>query len=173
MRDAVDQHGVFYERDGIVQTIGAYLIGVTAAALLYSLVCRLGSGKLVTSVIRMVCGVFMALAVIAPWAKLEWRMPSKLDGFQAEAEELAAQGEKTAREAMAQIINQKLRTYILDKAGSLGLELEVEIVLSQEDVPTPVAVTLRGAVSPYHKEILGDYLLRELGISKEAQRWIA
>ncbi len=155
-----------------MEAVGTYLIGVTAAALLCGLVTRLGSGKLTAAVLRTACGMFMALAVVNPLLKLEFRVPSNLLQLQEEGEQWAALGENSGREEMSHIITGQLRTYILDKAGSLGLELEVEIELSQEELPVPVAVTLRGDVSPYNKELLGDYMQKELGIGKEAQKWI-
>ncbi len=157
-----------------MEAIGAYLVGVTAAALLCALVGKLGFGKLNGAVIKVLCGVFMALAVVAPWADFKLKLPvDVVFGFQVMGEQAAAEGEDSAREAMAAIITEQVGTYILDKAVGLGLELQVEVILSEDELPVPVGVTLRGDASPYSKGVLGDYIRDNLGIAKEAQTWIS
>ncbi len=154
--------------------VGAYLIGVTAAALLCALVTKMGFGHLTGAMIKMVCGVFMAMAVVAPWSTL--RLQDATDfvvKIQDSGADLAAQGEKTARDAMANIISGRTQTYILEKAASLDLKLAVEVSLSDEEIPIPIGVTLRGTASPYGREVLGEYIRTELGISEEAQIWIS
>lgn len=155
-----------------MDSIGSYLLGVTAAALLCALVGKLGLTGLTGAMLKLVCGLFMALAVVAPWRS--FRFDYSLDWItdvQSQGEVLASQGENTAREAMAAGISGQVRTYILDKAELLGLELEVEVSLSEELVPE--SVTLRGQTSPYAKRVLEDYIRDSLGISKEAQIWIS
>ncbi len=157
-----------------MEAIGAYLLGVTAAALLCAVVSKLGAGHLTGSVMKVLCGLFMALAVVAPWAELQLKLPSDvLSDFQILGEDLAAQGEKTARDTMAAIITEQTAAYILDKAGALGLELDVEVMISDDEIPVPLGVTLRGAVSPYHKGVLEDHIQNNLGIDKEALIWIS
>ncbi len=156
-----------------MQAIGEYLVGVTAAALLCGLVPKLGFGKLNGAVIRLLCGVFMALAVLAPWTKLKLKLPTDfISGFESYGEELAAQGENSSRQAMEEIITRQVGTYILDKAASLGLDVTVEVALSGDEFPVPVGVTLRGAAAPYGKGVLEEYIRDQLGISKEAVKWI-
>lgn len=157
-----------------MEAIGEYLIGVTAAALLCALVGKLSVSGMSGAVIRMICGVFMAMAVVAPWATLRLDAPLELvTNVQSDAEAIASQGENSAREAMAGIISGQVRTYILDKADAMGLDLEVSVELTDADLPVPVAVTLKGEISPYHKGVLGDAIRDDLGIGKEAQTWIS
>ena len=157
-----------------MQAIGEYLIGVTAAALLCAVVGKLSISGLSGAVIKMMCGVFMALAMVAPWAKIRLTVPLDLVlDAQEEAASLVSQGENSARETMAGIISEGVRSYILDKAGTMGLDLEVTVKLSDEDIPVPVAVTLKGEISPYHKGVLGDAIRDDLGIGKEVQTWIS
>ena len=63
-------------------------------------------------------------------------------------------------------------SYILSKAESLGAKLEVTVELSDELYAKPVAVQLTGAVSPYAKQTLTQMIEEELGLNREAQRWI-
>ncbi len=154
--------------------IGEYLVGVTAAALLCSLVGKLGFGKLNGGILKLLCGAFMALAVLAPWRSLRLELPSELlSDFQTMGDQAAEEGENSAREAMAEIISQQTRAYILDKAASLDMDLTVEVTLSDDEIPAPVGVTLRGSASPYGKDVLRDYIQDQLGIKKEAQIWIS
>lgn len=154
-----------------METVGRYLIGVTAAALLCALVGKLDLTGTAGAMLRLVCALVMALAVVSPWKTFQWNPDLNWIGdAQAQGEALAVQGENSAREAMTAGITGQVRTYILDKAAQLGLELEVEVFLS-EDL-RPVAVTLRGQVSPYSKGVLESYILENLGIEKGAQKWI-
>lgn len=156
-----------------MERIGEYMIGVTAAGLLCALVGKLSFDGLTGAMLRLVCGLFMALAVVAPWKEfspdfsLDW-----VEEIRTEGEAMAAQGENSARQAMAERISEQVRSYILDKAEDLGLMLEVSVRLSEDAVPVPMAVTLRGQASPYCKSVLEDYIRDNLGIGKEAQTWI-
>ncbi len=154
--------------------IGEYLIGVTAAAMLCALVKKLGSGKLTGAVTQAVCGIFMALAVVAPWRKIDLRLPADWIGdFQNYGEVLATDGENHSREVMEGIITDRVRTYIMDKAASLDLALDVEVVLSDDELPVPVSVKLKGAASPYSRETLSDFIRDHLDIAREEQIWIS
>lgn len=156
-----------------MEAIREYLIGVTAAALVCALVTRLQGKGTVGAVIRLMAGLFMALAVVSPW--LDIRLDGLVDftsDLQLEADALAAQGENSAREAMAEVITGQTRTYILDKAASLGASLTVEVALTAQELPVPRAVTLRGSISPYAKQELSAYIAVNLGIGTEAQTWI-
>lgn len=157
-----------------MEAINAYLVRVTAAALLCAIAGRLAFSGLTGAVIRTVCGVFLALVVVAPWKDLQLTgLTDITSDIRLDADTAVAEGENSAQEAMAELISEQVRAYILDKAADLGLELEVDVELSAETVPMPVAVTLRGAASPYAKAALQDDIRDSLGIGKEAQTWIS
>ena len=58
----------------------------------------------------------------------------------------------------------------MDKAHSLGADIQVEVMLSNEQYPVPKQVRLKGDVAPYARTQLIKFL-EELGISEENQIW--
>lgn len=153
--------------------IGAYLISVTAAALLSGMITRLSGGGAVGAAVRLTAGIMMALVVVSPLVNIRLSSLAQLgSGIEQQAQQITADGENKAREELAAIITERTRSYILDKAEDLGAEIRVEVVLSQDSLPVPCAVTVYGAVSPYAKSVLSDCLEDELGILSEDQTWI-
>ena len=59
-----------------------------------------------------------------------------------------------------------------DKAKELGLNLNVEVTLSDDDTAAPAEAALWGETSPGAKSQLQRILSEDLGIPKENQRWI-
>ena len=152
--------------------MGGYLMQVIAGGILCCVVRQLLGGKgAVASAVKLISGVFMTLIVIAPILNVRIdTVLDDLDQFKMDGIYAAEDGEKYSKDAMAQIIIDKTQAYILDKAKSLGAEIKVELELTDERIPC--AVTVTGKISPYAKQALSQYLESELGIPKEAQRWI-
>ena len=154
--------------------IREYLISITATALICSAAVKLINKGMIGAVVKLIAGIIMVLAVVAPWLSI--RLDSLQDfasDIRVEAGDVAAEGENSARQAMAAIITGEVRTYILEKAESLGVELTVEVELREDDLPVPDAVRLQGQVSPYAKSVLTEYIAVNLGIAAEDQIWIS
>ncbi len=155
------------------ESIRQYLLTVTAAALICAIVNTLtGPSGTVKAVLKLLTGLFLAASVISPWIQIR---PLDLSGFtdtlQIEGAQAVAAGEEAAQESMGEIIKQRVAAYILDKAESLELDLEVEVTLDGADPPQPCGVTITGAAAPYAKEVLRAYIEDNLGIAKENQWW--
>ena len=122
--------------------------------------------------IRMVCSLFLAIVIIEPFSHLKL---SYLTAFAENCEEVsqtaASMGTKLADDARREIIKAEAEAYILDKAGSYGLQLYVCVTLCEDDIPVPESVCLTGAVSPYARTKLEMLIEDELGIPKERQLW--
>lgn len=153
-----------------MEALRQYIISVVAAALLCSLVTELMPGGRAKQIIRMVCGLFLAYTVLQGLTGLELTTPDWADTSRNEARQAAALGESLGEEALAQVIKEQTRAYILDKATALGLQLEVEVTLDEGGIPW--AVTLSGQVAPYERRQLESAIALDLGISKENQQWI-
>lgn len=152
--------------------MGPYLITVTAAALICAIAVKAVKNGTIHSLIRLLCGVFMALTVVSPWLKIRIDSLSDITSvIWNDASAAAGTGEKLAREAMVSYIKEKTQAYILDKAKVLGVSLDVEVTVSGDDIPIPEGVIVTGAVSPYNRSILTDYIRENLGIDTEAQIW--
>lgn len=157
-----------------MQAIREYLVRVTAAALLCGVAGKLLPGGSVGAVLKMICGILMALLVVNPVLKLELsELTDFADRITMEADDAVAEGEQQAQTALCEGIIVQTRAYIQDKANELGAELLVEVELTNDQIPVPCGVTLQGQISPYAKSVLSDYLEKSLGIRAEAQTWIS
>ena len=155
-----------------MEAAGQYLISVTATALLCGLVGKLVCKGPASYVIKLMTGILMALTIVSPLLHIRLdQVMDLVDDIQIRADNVAQEGENTAREAIAQRITEQLETYILDKAESMGVELIVTFELESKGLPVPCAVTLEGNVGPYAKGVLTDYIAQNLGIEAEAQIW--
>ncbi len=156
-----------------MQSIGTYLLRLTAAALICGIITAFFEKKgAFDGVMRLLAGIFLTLNILSPWVQLrldgwmDW-----VDGFSVSADGLSQAGENAARDAMAKGISEKTQAYILDKAQSLGAQVQVEVILDDSAIPVPCGVRLTGNISPYAKQTLTHFLETELGISPEEQRW--
>lgn len=114
----------------------------------------------------------MALTVVGPLVNVKLGDLEDLTlDFRVDAQALTAEGENSAREAMAQIISEQTAAYILDKAESLGASISVTVSLSDDPYPVPTAVQLEGSVSPYARKELNGYISENLGIEAEEIEW--
>lgn len=173
MPAAAHQSGVFYERGGGIDTLRGYLFGVLSAALLCALVTRLmGEKGTLATLTKLIAGLFLAFTVVRPLAEIDlsgltdWTLQ-----YEDEAARAVAAGESQTRNALAGLITERTQAYILDKAQALNTVLEVEVKLSDDDIPVPVKVRLSGKVSPYAKGRLQSIITEDLGIEKENQIW--
>lgn len=152
-----------------------YLLGILACALICGIAMELtGKKGSNAAVIKLLCGVFMLLCVVSPLFNVRVGPLADLtEQYRAEADTFTRDGEILAQEQYQAVITQRTEAYILDKAVSLGAEIDVEVVLAEDAPSAPKAVTIRGRVSPYAKGLLSSWLTSELGIATEEQRWIA
>ncbi len=156
-----------------MEGVRAYLLSVCASAILCGVVLRLlGKKDAPAAVGKMVCGVFLTLAVLQPLARLRPGLWENLS-FDAEqaAQQAVQQGQAESKKALEKIIKDKAEAYILEKAGQLSASVTVEVSVGGDSIPVPQSVRLDGAVTPYAKSRLQTIISEELGISKENQIW--
>jgi hypothetical protein len=153
-----------------MEAIKEYLVAITSAALICGLVNALAGGKSTTAkLLRLLCGLFMAATVMKPLVDIQITdIRSFVDQLTVDADLAVMNGEEIASNEMKRIIKEKTETYILDKAKTLGAELEVDVTL---DGVIPTAVTLKGNISPFAKASLCETIARDLGIALEEQIW--
>ena len=156
-----------------MEAIGRYILSVTAASILLGIAQTLVGKKGGTAaLVRLIGGLFLTFTVIAPLADMD--LNAAFDApwdFAQQGGAIAAQGEQITRDKLQSIIKQRCEAYILDRANTLHAQLEVEVTLSQDDIPIPTTVQLRGSVSPYAKKNLQAWLSDDMGIPKENQIW--
>lgn len=156
-----------------MEHISKYVLSIVCAAVLSGIVTRLPcQDSLMKKLIQTVVGIFVVFTLIQPFSGIKIKDPASwLEEFSMDAKDAAAEGEKWTNNALQQSIKKQIEAYILDKAAAIGASLEVEVVLSKDSLPVPVAVVLNGDISPYDKVQMAGILERELGITGENQIW--
>ena len=132
-----------------MDAVRRYVMTLAAAAMLCALVKAIAPGhKGQEKILSLVCGIFLLATALGPLGLL--RLPELSDPTaqaRVEAGQAAERAEEEAKQQMTAIISEEAVSYILDKAGDLGLELEVQVELDENLLPW--SVRLQGAVSPY------------------------
>lgn len=173
MLDAFDQYCLLHEGNELMSAISAYLIEVICITLLCSIVNHmLKDTGTVSGVVKLLSGVVVTVAILSPLVEIPLALDTGfLDSYVQTGQQYILDGQQLALEEKTQFIKSQSKAYILDKATSLGAELEVEVVLgSKEDIPYE-KVLLRGKISPYAKQKLSHDIANDLGIPLEALQW--
>ncbi len=157
-----------------MEFIKQYLLSITAAAIICSLAISLiGKKGAYAAVIKLICGLFLALTAFSPLTGIQITdFSSYLSDLTNSADSAVFAGQHTANEATATIIKSETEAYILDKASSMGLNIEVEVTVSDTSPPAPVCIRISGTISPYAKQQLRSIISSDLGIPEDKQTWI-
>ncbi len=149
-----------------------WILSLTGAALVCAAALRLTPEGRVKGVLRMLCAVTMAAALLSPFLR-DSALPDyalELARYRAAAEALTGEGAALGQELDRGIIEQRMEAYILDKARSLGAPLtgaRVTLRWSTEGIWLPDRAELTGTYS----ETLSRLLESERGIPRQAQTW--
>ena len=150
-----------------------YLLSVIAAAIISGCIMSLvGKNLSVNHLIRLLCGIFVTVTILKPVT--QFRIPSADELFQNvtdDAQVHIQNGIDEAAREQKRIITQHTEAYILEKASAYNCDLKVCILLSEEAPYEPIGIRLSGAVSPYAKRLLSNWLRESLNIPTEAQEW--
>lgn len=154
-------------------SIREYIFSVASAAVICGILNPLMEKKgSAGSLGKLFCGVFLAITLIRPFTDISFgALTDWLDESNAEASAVVMDGEQTLNDSMREVIKNKCEAYILDKAASLGVDVQAEVGLDPEKPYAPVSVIVVGSVAPYKKAALEDILTQDLGIPKEQIQW--
>ena len=157
-----------------MEKIGQYLLSLICASILCGIVSGLlGKSGTQAAVGKLLCGVFLTIALIKPWASVQLEaFGDYLNAFSADAQMIIDNTVSETDKQRMRIIKTQLETYILDKAASLEVDITVDVELQNIQPHIPCAVTIYGAVSPSAKSLLQQLMEEDLGISREDQQWI-
>ena len=156
-----------------MQSLRSYILSIVASSIICACV-QVLIGKKGTSakLIRMVCGIYMAIVFVTPLHKIDFSIYTDyFSGIMHQAEDAVSEGQNIAQQKRKEIIIRQTQSYILDKASSFGVDVEVAVTVSDDATQAPNAITIKGAVSPYVKKMLTNYIEEQIGIPKEAQTW--
>ena len=154
--------------------MGEYLLTVTTAAIICSIVKQIVGEKSTTGKItKVVSGIFMTLTLVSPFMDFQISEIGRyMEDFRLDATAIAQTGAETANTAIGNIIKAKTESYILEEAKKMELDISVEVKLCDSDPPAPEQVIITGTASPYKKNLLRQFIVQNLGISREKQQWI-
>ena len=170
MPAAAHQHGVLYERGGIVDGLRQAVTGILCAALICAILSALAQSGFTKEIIKLLCGLFLTLSVLYPLGQMDIEALAEVSfPYRTQAQEAAAAGEKITQEAMAESIKAQTEAYILDKAEQLKAAVTVDISVSQECIPEFAKIS--GDISPDTRKALEAVMETDLGITKENQLW--
>lgn len=159
----------------MMEAVRAYLLRLTAGALLSAGVLALipkGTAKKAAVVL---CSLVMLLIALTPLAELDYDALSEaISRLEMEKEEARTGIEIQNQELVARIISGRIQAYILDKASALGLTVTVELEMeTRAATPYPKAVTIRGEANPVQKQQLQAYMEQTFAIPAQRQTWLS
>ena len=156
-----------------MEAVRTYLLQVTCAAVVCGMIHTLvGKKGTVATGVRLLSGIFLTMTLLGPLVNLHLaELPDLLQEIEYAGSSLVTEGENSSRQAMAKRIKEKTEAYILDKANSLDARVSVTVSLTEDTVPVPCRVVLRGSISPYARMRLKEIITQDLGIPEEGQTW--
>lgn len=151
-----------------------YILSVGCAAIACAVAqSTIGKEGAVGTVMKTVTGLLLTFTILQPITNQEitWN-DSILTEIGQRAEAVCEDGDAIRTSAFRDVIKQETEAYILDKADELQLHIEVEVAVSEDAVPIPDGVTIKGPASPYAKMQLLTVLTKDLGLKEENILWI-
>lgn len=124
--------------------------------------------------IKFVTGLAVTVVVLSPLLnekRIDLRI--SLDDVLSDSQIAVENGVLAAKETSAEFIKEKSEAYVLNKASEFGAQIDVNVTLSDTDLPTPSHIAVSGLISPYAKMRLREYIRDELGIDEDDQEWIS
>ncbi len=153
----------------------SYILSIVIAAIISAAAGLLLPPKTtVGQITKLLSGILLIVTVISPLTNISFRhIGDYLTGLSSTADAYINDGHSAMQADIDAIIKAETETYILDKASELGLQIDVEVSLDENNHSIPCSVTVIGKFSPYSKENLSGYITNTLGIAKEKQKWIS
>lgn len=151
----------------------AYFLSIVSVALIAAIVYKLvGATGVTAAIVKLISGIILTLTVISPMANFNFSgMTDFMDAYKYDAQEAVDLGKQISADALRSSIIEKTRAYILDKAAEYDTDLEIEIQVTEDPIPKPCSVTIKGNISPYAKNTLQNLIQSDIGIDKEHQIW--
>ncbi len=155
----------------MTEILGKWVLGLSGAAVFCAAMLELCPKGPVKNVVKTLCGMVMAVALVSPLVYSE--MPSysmNLAKYRAIGEKAASAGLEETNSLSRTIIEEECRAYILDKGKALEADITdaaVGLKWSGEGFWYPVECEIEGK---YHSG-LAAAISGELGIGEEKQKW--
>ena len=153
--------------------IGKYILSVIAASLLIS-ICKLMLPKnsVIGAVSKLICGTILVIAIFIPFKNIElYDVSSFYYGIEDYASVAVQEGSEITRVKLCEVIKERVTSYIFDKAAAQGVNLEVEVLLSDDKIPELTQIRMKGDISPYSKHQLIQSICNDLNIAEDNIQW--
>ena len=150
-----------------------YTLGIISAAIVCGIIeLLLDKNTIVGQLARLLSGIFIIICIISPLKNISFsNIIYCFDSVNYDAKLYTDDGKDFFRIQTSNIIKEQIEAYILDKASELDCDIAVEVIVSEENIPTPNEVIIKGKISPYKKEVLCSYIENVLGIARDKQKW--
>ena len=150
-----------------------YILRVVIAAVLCGIcVSLLGEKGTVGAMGKLVTGLVLALVMAAPFTHLSgFHFFDYLEDLQYQANVHTGKGQAMAKTELNSVIKSRVEEYIRDEAENIGASVEVSAEISLEVSLQIRRITLRGAVSPLHRQKIQAMILSDLNVAKEQLKW--
>jgi len=159
-----------------MNVIREWIIGLTAVSIVVSAALAITPSGSVKKTVRLIGGLILFIILIRPLKELDagdiafYNMQYRAD-YEKYEEKLITRNSSMIKT----IIEDKLRTYILQKAADLGVECDAEVITrTREDgYPYPVRIIfyIPAEPDPALRERLSYIVASELGVDEENQEW--
>ena len=157
-----------------MERLKTYILCICAAAVLVGILTEFTNPKSGPgTLLRVISGIFLSLQLMSALTDVKpeyWT--DYFDNLMRTGETFSSNGAADSSGQLEEIIKDRTRTYILDKAEIYQGNLSVEVELDDGEIPVPVSVSVTGNISPYGKKILQQIIATDLNIPKERQIWI-
>ena len=147
-----------------------WLTSVVAVSVLLAVAQTLVPEGTIRKIAGFTGGLILLTVLLQPLLGTEpERVVLRPEEYQNEMKALQQELERAGEEELAELIETQTAAYIMNKADSLGIRVQVRVQTETgaDGIPVPVAAELWGSRS----EELSAYVERELGISVERQVW--
>lgn len=149
--------------------VRSWLLALIAVSLVCALADALMPKGAVRRVGKLVCGLALTLAILAPLARLDLDGGGRwLEDYLTGLAQREAELEQAVDSQMKIIIEQDYAAYIVDKAAQLGAVCSAQVDCREEDgLYLPDRVEIGGALPPKLRTGLVQALIQDLGVSEE------
>lgn len=146
-----------------------YILNVIGVSLISGILLQITANCQVRKSIHLLTGIVLTVTICAPLKKIEIKEFKRNNTFQEDGLYYSQNGIDIAVDGKSHIIMESCESYILRRAEALGIQIDVEVDVDENQIP--VAVKITGSVSPYVQKEFSEILEKEMGITKEHQQW--
>lgn len=153
----------------MIESLHTWLLGVVLTAFAAALARQLVPKGREQVMVRFVSGLLMVLALLYPFLdhrSAEYDLSKYFPGTEVWSEEYL----KIEQQELNTIIEDRIATYIWDKATGLGLDCTVSVDAAMTEGGVPMPNTVRISV-PYERT-LAEWIEEVVGIPADKQIWL-